>query len=144
MNSSSLFCCDIKNQTKEYICWSNENELFDLIKKCSNDYENTIKQRLIFINKETLFLIIKILRIYLFNKGHFILIANRLLGRQSISQFSAFIQKKNFYEFDELLLEKKTEFVEGLVKKYLAEIIFKKQETVLFFNDRLTGNVYNL
>jgi len=101
-----------------------------------------MKHKLVFINKETLMLTIKILRIFLFNKGHLILIANRLLGRQSISQFVAFVQRKTFYEYDELLLDKKIEFTKNLLNRHLTEIGFKKQETVLFFNDRLTQKVF--
>jgi len=93
------------------------------------------------MNRDTLMLTVRILRIFLFNKGHLILISNNLLGRQSISQFVAFIQKKTFYEYDDILLEKKKDFVEGLIKRHLTEIGYKKQETVLFFSDKLTENV---
>lgn len=84
---------------------------------------------------------IQILRVFLFNKGHLILIGNKLMGRQSISQFAAFVQRKTFYEYDDLLLDKRRDFVENLFKKHLTEIGFKQQDTVLFFNDRLTVKV---
>ena len=63
------------------------------------------------------------------------------MGRQSISQFAAFVQRKTFYEYDDLLLDKRRDFVENLFKKHLTEIGFKQQDTVLFFNDRLTVKV---
>ncbi len=94
-----------------------------------------------FLNKESIMLLLKLMRVFLFNKGHIILIGSKLLGKQSISQFAASLQKKNFIEFDEALLDKSKHYIDTIIKRNLTEIYYKKQESVLFFKDKLLKKV---
>lgn len=137
VNNKTVFCSDLINQNKNYILWEEETILLNYIKSSLDEFYKTITTKHIFLNKETIALLIKLLRVFLFNKGHLVIIGGNLLGKQSISQFAAFLQKKTFVDYDDSLNDKSTQQVETLIKKNLADIYFKNSEAVLFFKDKL-------
>ena len=81
------------------------------------------------------------MRVFLFNKGHLILVGGSLLGKQSVSHLAAFLQKKTFVDYDDNLTDKNPSYIEALIKKNLSEIYFKNNESVLFFKDHLLQKV---
>jgi len=141
VNKETFFCSDIKNQSKSYILWDNESAIKSQIKTGLDEYYRVITQKHIFLNNETILFLLKLMRTFLFNKGHLILIGGTLLGKQSICQFAAFLQKRSFAEYDENLLDKSFSQIEALVKKHLTEITFKNLDYVLYFKDKLIKKV---
>ena len=58
------------------------------------------------LNQSTFELVLKIIRIFQFNKGHLILFGPTLAGKMSTTQFVAHILNKNFINLDESNLPK--------------------------------------
>ena len=126
------------------------------------------------LNKDTIYLVLKILRAFMFEKGHLIMLGNSLVGKLSITNFAAFILKRKFIEIEENILEKtikieKTDkndknvtqtveiktsekspnlaFFNKFFKNIFSEIVYKNYEYVVFLNSKLMENVnyiYNL
>jgi hypothetical protein len=145
-------------ENKDYSYYNNINEITDKIKTFYENYPTAVNHKNIVLNEETLSIVIKILRILYFKKGHLILIGTNLSGKQSLSQFSSFIKKKKFVEIDESILDKtlkaeKTEkqsskqdnlaFWNKYIKKILTEATFKGIEYVLYFGSKIMENVKN-
>ena len=126
------------------------------------------------LNRDTIYLVLKILRAFMFEKGHLIMLGNSLVGKLSITNFAAFILKRKFIEIEENILEKtikieKTDkndknvtqtveiktsekspnlaFFNKFFKNIFSEIVYKNYEYVVFLNSKLMENVnyiYNL
>ena len=101
-------------------------------------------------------IVIKIIRVLKFNKGHLIIMGTNLIGKQSLSHFSAFTGKQNFIEIDETILEKSLKqeksdklaaikdnlaFWNKYIKRILSDIVYKNSKYVLYFGSKIMENV---
>ena len=170
INDNILFACDIFNNTQEYVFYKDLNIVFNKIKTYLDTFNVSNKHKHIVLNKETLLLVLKILRVFMFEKGHLIMLGNSLVGKLSITNFASFVMKRKFVEIEENILEKTVKYEKSekgdknipqsslieiksndkspnlafFVKYFrniFTEIVYKNYEYVIFFNSKLVENV---
>ncbi len=83
INDNILFTCDIFNNTQEYVFYKDFNSVFNKIKTYLDTFNISYKHKHIVLNKETILLVLRILRVFMFEKGHLIMLGNSLVGRPS-------------------------------------------------------------
>jgi energy-coupling factor transporter ATP-binding protein EcfA2 len=140
-NQSYLFANEILSsgdsssnlQKKEYVLYEDSKQLFDTIRTKLEESIKLKKNQHIVLNQNAFDLILKILRIFNYNKGHLILIGPTLTGKMSLSQFSAFILGKEFYQLDESHLSK----LDAFMRNIIIEASYKNNPLVLFIGNSL-------
>lgn len=151
-DESYLFSPNIPDKL-DYHFYPKQEEIFEPIKKCLEEYYKDKKHKHLILSYDTLLYIVKILRVLIFKKGNLILIGPSLSGKQSLIQFACSTINKTFQEFEDSLLTKiekieknlfdnKLNFFNKFVKKLLLDALLNDdKESVFYFGNKLTENV---
>ena len=154
-----LFAPNISTENYIYTLYEDINEIHEKMKLAYNTYCTSIKHQHVILNLDNLKIVLKTLRILKLKKGHLIMMGTNLVGKGSLSQFSANAMKQNFLEIDENILEKtfkikiekseknnkskndKLQFWIKYIKKILSDILYKNAQFVLYFGSKIMQNV---
>ena len=128
----------INNGPMDYLYYTNYNEILENVKAKLEEYYRLHKHKHIILTDETISLMMRVLRVLNFNKGHLIMIGPSLAGKTSITHFTAFCAGRKFYDLDEAYLNKPRDFIfDNLIKKILYEVIYKNQPSVLYLYNKM-------
>lgn len=122
---------------REYVIWEDTSEIRNQLMQKYEEFVKLNKMRQFILNNDMFELIIKMIRAMHFNKGNVLLVSYTLAGKLLISNFAAFVEKRNFYDVDETILMKDENYFNNFFKKILLETIYKNQEVVLFLNNKM-------
>jgi len=128
---------DTSFNPREYLLWEDSIELKNTMIQKYDEFIKANKMRQFILNNDMFELVIKIIRAIHFNKGNVLFVTHTLSGKLLMAQFAAYLERRVFYDVDETVTMRDEAFIYNFFRKILLETIYKNQEVVLFFNNKM-------